>query len=129
MIDIGKFVLVWYFCCEKGGNEEGGMNNKGQSCYARSPSHVWAVVPIKVGLIVIDNRQHDKKSNIKQGAIDVFKLTTWGTAASGIHELHFLEYTHLWDNCPLGNALPISSSATYFDILSKASFRTAVWQT
>lgn len=60
-----------------------GRNNKGQSCYARSTSHVSAAQPIKIGLIVIDNRQHDKRFNMKQGAIHTFKLTTWGTPALG----------------------------------------------
>lgn len=60
-----------------------GGDNKGQSCYARSTSHVWAAQPIKVGLIVIDNRQHDKRFSMNQGTINTFKLTTWRTAASG----------------------------------------------
>lgn len=37
-----------------------------------------AVVPIKVRLIVIDNRQHDKRIRIKQGASNALRPTTWG---------------------------------------------------
>lgn len=60
------------------------MDNKGQSCYARSTSQVWAALSIKVRLIVIDNGQHDKRIRMKQGAANVLSLTVWGIVSSGV---------------------------------------------
>lgn len=76
------------------------MDNKGQSCYARSTSQVWAALSIKVGLIVIDNRHLDKRIRMRQGAANVFNHTAWGMAASGGSSIFdfFLEYTHLRGN-------------------------------
>lgn len=80
VMDIWKYELVW-ISVVKWENRRRGINNKGQSCYARSPAHVWTVVSIKVGLIVIDNRQHDKRGSMTQGASNDFKVMAWSTGA------------------------------------------------
>lgn len=55
------------------------------------------IVPPKVRLIVIDKGQHDKRSHKNQSAINIFKLTAWGTAASrGFMAFIFGIYSSMW---------------------------------